>query len=95
MLILYPGEIEAMKQCVIGGRRLCVIDFFDRDEILDAIGGIAPVKIYVVGQLKTVQYFYGSDTIRIINPGHKPPKWNMRDWFHHKGWYHPLAYKRN
>ena len=66
MLLLYPGEVEAMRQFINGGSRVCIFAFFNRDEILEEIGGIGPVKVYVVGQLKTGQYFYGSDTMRII-----------------------------
>ncbi len=29
-----------------------------------------PVELSLVGQLKTGQYFYGSDKVQIMNPGH-------------------------
>jgi hypothetical protein len=73
-LLLYPGEVEYVRQSINGGRSVCIFAFFDSDEILEAIGGIGPAQIYVVGQLKTGQYFYGSDTIRIINPGRRLPR---------------------
>jgi hypothetical protein len=96
VLLLYPGEVEAVSQCILpywanGTRRVSIFAFFDRDEILEAIGGNGPAQVYVVGQLKTGQYFYGSDTMRIINPGRRPPKWNMRDWFHNRNWYRPCS----
>ena len=86
-VLLYPGEIEAISQFILphnanGSRRVCIFAFFDRDEILEAIGSNGPVQVYVVGQLKTGQYFYGSDTVRIINPARKPPG----SWM---GWYPP------
>jgi hypothetical protein len=87
MLLLYPGEVEAQRQFVTGIRRVCIFAVFDRDEILEAIGGAGSIEVYVVGQLKTGQYFYGSDTMRIIGPGCWPPRWNMRDWFHNRRWH--------
>jgi hypothetical protein len=91
ILLLYPGEVEAHRQFVTGVRRVCIFGFFDRDEILEAIGGAGSIEVYVVGQLNTGQYFYGSDTMRIIGPGRRPPRWNMRDWFHNRRWHYPFA----
>ena len=79
--MLYPGEVESYRQTILGDNRVCVFAFFDRDEILEAIGEIGPVEVYVVGQFKSGQYFYGSDTIRFISPGRRLPKFNIRNLF--------------
>jgi probable HAF family extracellular repeat protein len=87
-LLFYPGEVKAISQCILqyrvrGVRYVRIFTFFDRDEILQAVGQNNPVQTCVVGQLKTGQYFYGSDTTRIINTGLRSPKHNMRDQFRH------------
>jgi hypothetical protein len=71
-LILYPGEIEASYQFILpylerGAQRVYIIAYFDKSDLLDAIGRVSKAKLDVVGQLKSGQYFYGSDTIWIIN----------------------------
>jgi hypothetical protein len=82
LLLLYPGEVETERQCIMGGRRVCIFAFFDRDKILEAIGGTGPVEVYVVGQLKTGQYFFGSDEIIVICPGNRP--WHHRPWWKYR-----------
>jgi predicted outer membrane repeat protein len=79
-LLLYPGEIEANYQVILRhfehGRaeRVVIFACFDRESLVDAVGISGPVQLDVVGQLKTGQYFYGSDTVRIINPPRRPPR---------------------
>ncbi len=77
-LLLYPGEIEASFQFIARHRerkmeRVFILACFDTSALIDAAGSASPVKVDVVGQLKTGQYFYVSDTVRIINPPHRPP----------------------
>jgi len=78
-LLLYPGEIEADYQFITRhfehGRveRVVIFAFFDKESLVDAVGSAGPVQLDVVGQLKTGRYFYGSDTVRIINPQRRPP----------------------
>jgi hypothetical protein len=76
-LLLYPGEIEAVEQYiwpyfVKGVRHISILAIFDTDELLDAVEQPGRVQLDVVGQLKTGQYFFGQDNIRIINPYHRP-----------------------
>jgi hypothetical protein len=71
-LLLYPGEIEAVQQYIWpdyanGIRHVSILAIFDRDELLDTVDQAGQVQVDVVGQLKTGQYFFGKDTIRIIN----------------------------
>ncbi len=70
-LLFYPGEAESYRQMIFGDGSVRILAYFDRDEILDSISEMGPVEVYVVGQLKTGQYFYGSDTIRIIHQAHR------------------------
>jgi predicted outer membrane repeat protein len=83
---LYPGGIEAVNQYVLPNytnrsKSCFIFAFFDRDDVLESIGGNGFVKVYAVGQLKTGQNFYGSSTIIITDHGRRPKWGNMRDWF--------------
>jgi hypothetical protein len=61
--------IEATWQRVIGrAGRVSVFAFFDKAELMDLVTGIGPVELTVTGKLKSGQYIYGSDTIRIVRP---------------------------
>ena len=76
-LLLYPGQIEAVQQYIWphrahGVRHVSIFAFFDRDELLNAIEQPGRVQLDVVGQLKTGRYFFGQDTIRIMNRSHWP-----------------------
>jgi hypothetical protein len=79
-LLLYPGEIESSFQLVLpcgrrDAERLYIIAYFDKSELMDAVGKSGKAQLDVVGQLKTGQYFYGSDTVWIINPPPRRPNW--------------------
>lgn len=78
-LILYPAGSEAIRQYIFqyrrhGAQRTSIIAFFDRAELMEAIGDNGRVELQVVGQLKACQelaegtgrYFYATDTVRII-----------------------------
>jgi len=70
-LLLYPGEVESLREFIPsyyanGARSVCIFAFFDLDEIVKAVDKNGPVRISVVGQFKTDQYFYGSDIIKVI-----------------------------
>ncbi len=69
-LLLYPGGIEAMSQRIIESRRqeASIFAFFDKAELMDAVSDNGSVELRVGGQLKTGQYFCGTDTVRIISP---------------------------
>ncbi len=69
-LLLYPGGIEAMSQRVIESRRqgVSIFALFDKAKLMDAVSDNGKVELQVVGNLKTGQYFYGTDTVRIISP---------------------------
>jgi hypothetical protein len=82
-LLLYPGEIEASYQIISRyyerrTERVVILACFDASALIDAAGSAGPVQLDVVGQLKTGQYFYGTDTVRIINPPRRPPS----IWWH-------------
>ncbi len=71
-LLLYPGGIEACHQhIVLGGRgsnwRTSIIAFFDKADLMAAVPENGGVDLQVVGRLKNGQYFYGCDTVRIID----------------------------
>jgi len=87
-ILLYPGEIEADKVWIIRGfdnkcraLRTTIFASFDKDDLMDAIPNNGLVELVVVGQLKTGQYFLGTDNIRVICPGHRP---RHRPWCDHR-----------
>jgi uncharacterized membrane protein len=97
-LLLYPGEIEAVQQyilpyCANGLKGVSIFAFFDKDELLDAVDQTGQVQLDVVGQLKTGQYFYGSDTVRIINLPRRPPCW-PRGWFNYRHRHHSCVTRK-
>jgi len=84
-LLLYPGEIEPTRQYIFQrGRRpkrVSIIAYFDKRDLMDVISNNGRVELKVVGRLKTGQYFYDRDTIRIINRRPPPPR-PWRRWHH-------------
>jgi len=75
-LFLYPGEIEANWQQVLqckerDGPQTSILAFFKKTELMEAVPDNGQVELQVVGRLKTGQYFYGTNTVFIINP----PTW--------------------
>ena len=84
-ILLYPGEIEADKVWIsrdfdnkCRAFRTTIFASFDANELMSAIDGNGRVELVVVGRLKNGQYFFGSDNISVICPGHRP-------W--HRCWY--------
>ena len=76
-LRLYPGDIEAKhQQFVIYGRLghspTIALALFDKQQVIDALGP-GQVEVSVVGEFLTGRFFFGSDTIKIIAPPHRPP----------------------
>ena len=71
------GEpIQAIWQRVIGcRRRASVFALFDKTELMDLVSGNGPVELTVTGKLKSGQYIYGSDTVRIVPPHRRRPRW--------------------
>lgn len=69
-LLLCPGGIEAISQRVIESHRqgVSIFALFDKAKLMDAVSDNGKVELQVVGNLKTGQYFYGTETIRIISP---------------------------
>ncbi|MCJ7730128.1 MAG: hypothetical protein MUO27_09670, partial [Sedimentisphaerales bacterium] len=82
-ILLYPGEIEADWVWISRGIdwRTTIFASFDKDELMDAIDGTGRFDLAVVGQLKTGQYFFGTDTIKVICPSKWP---RHRPWFDHR-----------
>lgn len=78
-LMLYPGGIEAQRQSIRqylddGDEQIAVWASFDRSSLLTTVQDNGPVQLDVVGRFNTGQYFFGRDTVRIIdhNPNHRP-----------------------
>jgi len=76
-LLLYPGGVEANHQYTFQSRRhgaqqMSILAFFDKSELMEAVPDSGQVELQVVGQLKTGQYFYGTNTIRIISRRRMP-----------------------
>ena len=70
-LVLYPGAIEAAKQYVIQPHRrvrsnVRIVAVFDKAEMLAHTADNADVQITVIGRFSTGEYFYGTDTVRVI-----------------------------
>jgi hypothetical protein len=88
-ILLYPGQIEADWKWIsryFDYKCRCwnttIFASFDKDELMDAIPNNGQVELVVVGQLKTGQYFFGSDTVSVICPGHWP--WHHRPWWNYR-----------
>jgi hypothetical protein len=67
-LILYPGEIESTYQKVWrygSDQKKSILGLFDKSELLEGVSENGPVELTVVGQLKTGQYIFGTDTVII------------------------------
>ena len=81
-LLLYPGQIEPTHQYIFPrGRRpkrVSIIAYFDKPDLMDVISNNGRVELKLVGRLKTGRYFYGTDTIRIINRRPPPRPWRSR-----------------
>jgi predicted outer membrane repeat protein len=74
--VLEPGEIEASWQRIIGGGRgASVFALFDKADLMDAVEHNGRVEVTVTGKLKSGQYIYGSDTVRIVQPRRRRPNW--------------------
>jgi len=74
-ILLYPGQIEADWTWIRRGFdykcrawNTTIFASFDKDDLMDAIPDKGQVELVVVGQLKTGQYFFGSDTVTVIRP---------------------------
>jgi len=72
-LVLYPGAIEADRQRLIPPSIEAKSDarihgVFDKAKLLAVAGDNGEIELTVIGRFATGQYFYGTDTIRIISP---------------------------
>jgi CD109 antigen len=70
-LLIHPGDIEAIHQRINqsgsgSSQRTSIVALFNKDELIDTLDSYGRVELKVVGRLKTGQYFYGTDTVRII-----------------------------
>jgi parallel beta-helix repeat protein len=71
-LVLYPGEIEAKRQHILGGRGrrksdVQILGFFDKADFTAAVPENGRVEVNVAGRVKTGRYFYGTDEIRVVD----------------------------
>jgi hypothetical protein len=70
-LLLYPGNITAIRQFVLKGRKkhhkkgAKILAFFSKADLLAAIPENGRTDLEVTGRLTTGQIFYGTDSIRI------------------------------
>jgi hypothetical protein len=69
-LVLYPGQVQAVRQYVIELRllwrkRTNIFAFFDKDELMDAIADNGRVRLQVLGTLVSGRQFGGTDTVWI------------------------------
>jgi len=72
-LVLYPGAIEAAEQYLLPPARPAQSDLrihavFDKAELLGVTPDNADVQITVIGRFISGEYFYDTDTVRIISP---------------------------
>jgi hypothetical protein len=79
---LYPGGIKPNRLAIKSGTLTTVNALFDKNKLVAAIDANGIVELAVVGQLKTGQYFYGTDFIRVICPGSWPfqKQWSDYKW---------------
>jgi CD109 antigen len=71
-LLLHPGSIESIHQRINqygsgSSQHTSILALFKKDDLFDVVDNYGRVELKVVGQLKTGQYFYGKDTVRIIS----------------------------
>lgn len=77
-LILYVGGtkgvgIKADRQLTIGsGNKQRLLAIFDRNEVIAAAGNKTAAKLYISAKIKSGQYIFGTDTIRITKPHRRP-----------------------
>jgi hypothetical protein len=70
-LIVYPGGIEAIRQNVRkkrieGVRRTVVVARFDKLRMMSFIPDNGAMELTVIGQLKSGEQFYATDTVMVI-----------------------------
>jgi hypothetical protein len=77
-LLLHPGSVESLHQKIVkfgsgNSQHISILALFKKDKLMDAIHNDGRVELKVVGQFKTGQFFYGTDTVRIISgrSGHR------------------------
>ncbi len=78
-LLLYAdeGDVEAVRQFVMtrlidGIKSTVIVALFERAAVTNVISKNGKTDLEVAGKLKTGQIFYGTDSIRIIDPKNKP-----------------------
>jgi hypothetical protein len=88
-LVCYPGEIKANRQFIMSYfdykrvERVVIWAYFDSNSLTDNVIKTGWVDVDIVGQLKTGQYFYGSDNVWVIKPPRKPIWCQPKYWW---GW---------
>ncbi|KPK19624.1 MAG: hypothetical protein AMJ70_08940 [Dehalococcoidia bacterium SG8_51_3] len=78
-LLIHPGDIEPIHQRINqsgsgSSQRTSILALFKKDELMNTVDNYDRVELKVFGRLKTGQYFYGIDTIRIISVRNGHPK---------------------
>ena len=71
-LLLYPGEIRATDLHLTQSHRqgdihATIFASFDKAGLMGAVSDDGPTELQIIGQLKSGQYFYASDTVTVIH----------------------------
>jgi len=78
-LVLYPGELEPVRQFVLGGRGgVTIMAFFSVSELLDSIEENGLAELEVGGLLKDGREFYGTGDVLIKATRRRPGRWWRR-----------------
>jgi len=69
ILTLYPGNIQATRNWYLERHdKVKVFSFFKKDDFLTTVEENGTLEMQVEGKLESGQYFYGSDSVLIIDP---------------------------
>ena len=72
VLVLSPGQIEAIFQRVSRGRKGVVYALFDKVELMDVVGRNGNVEISVTGRLNDGTIYTGTETVTIAGKAQSP-----------------------
>lgn len=73
--VFEPGGVEARLLRVLSGRDgASLFAMFDRDKVIDALGGEGNVQVNVICRLVSGRYLYGTDKLKVIDNGKGPKR---------------------
>ncbi len=85
-ILLSPGGLEAERYWIVpsrgkrGKQPTMIFAFFDKDDLMDALPQDGKQELKVVGRLINRQYYYGCDTVKIIDPPRQNWGWYWKKW---------------